>query len=247
MNRLLKEYLIAHPEKADEYQKASPAKKKQLEQEAIDFAENGPFPHTTYLMPFLDKNVVMLKNVITRPNIIVGDYTYYHDFDDATHFETKNVLHHHEFIGDKLIIGRFCQIAHGVTFIMDGANHQMDGFSTFPFAVVGQRKWKNAYTPRWPHKGDTVVGNDVWIGHKATIMPGITIGNGAVIATRSVVVKNVPPYTIVGGNPARSIRQRFDDATITELQNIAWWNWQIEKIITNIPAIVGADLEKLKN
>lgn len=213
----------------------------------------GPDPKNRY--PFqgsgIDvdyKRTVFLKNVITRPNIIVGDYSYYDDPAGADDFENKNVLYHYQFSKEKLIIGKFCAIATGARFIMSSANHKMDGFSTYPFFIFRQG-WEHGFdmATSLPYKGDTVVGNDVWIGYDATIMPGITIGDGAIIGAKAVVTKDVPPYTVVGGNPAKIIRTRFDEHTITQLCEIAWWNWSREKIARNIPAIIGCDLNTLKN
>ncbi|MCF2856975.1 Vat family streptogramin A O-acetyltransferase [Pseudoalteromonas sp. SMS1] len=187
-----------------------------------------------------------LKNFITRDNIIVGDYTYYDDPQGPENFE-KNVLYHFDFIGDKLKIGKFCAIATGVKFIMNGANHQMSGFSTYPFYIFGNG-WEKA-TPQageLPYKGDTEVGHDVWIGYKATIMAGIKVGNGAIIASKSVVTQDVPPYSIVGGNPAKVIRMRFEQPVIDTLLNIAWWDWPAEKITSHLEAITGGDLKKLQ-
>ncbi|PLZ26111.1 chloramphenicol acetyltransferase [Fischerella thermalis WC558] len=191
--------------------------------------------------------VCFIKNTVTNPNIIIGDYTYYDDLEDSENFE-RNVLYHYPFIGDKLVIGKFCALATGVKFIMNGANHQMSGFPTYPFNIFGSG-WERV-TPKpeeLPFKGDTVIGNDVWIGYEAVIMPGVKIGDGAIVAAKSVVVKDVPPYAVVGGNPASLLRQRFPDEIINALLEIAWWNWDIEKITRNLEKIVGADIEALKN
>ncbi len=189
---------------------------------------------------------VFLKNVINHPNIQIGDYTYYNDFrlpmDDVRQLL---VPYMHQYAPEKLIIGKFGQIAHGVQFITSSANHQMDGFSTYPFSVFGE-PWISSYQAKWPNKGDTIVGNDVWIGHQALIMPAVTIGDGAIIASGSIVTKDVPPYAIVAGNPAKVIRKRFDEHTITSLLEIKWWDWPIEKITQNLAAIVGADIEALE-
>nr|WP_232001514.1 Vat family streptogramin A O-acetyltransferase [Proteiniphilum saccharofermentans] len=190
--------------------------------------------------------LVFLKNIIKSPNIIVGDYSYYDDHEDGLNFE-QNVLYHFDFLGDKLIIGKFCAIGSNVQFIMNGANHKMDGISTFPFNIFG-RNW-SVITPtpeQLPFKGNTVIENDVWIGYKATIMPGVNIGNGAIIAAHSVVTKDVEPYSIVGGNPAKLIRKRFTDEQIKKLLDIAWWNWNIEKITSALPLIVNGDIRKLE-
>lgn len=180
-----------------------------------------------------------LKNIITSPNIIVGDYTYYDDFKDVYNFE-RNVKYHFDFIGDKLIIGKFCMIASGVTFIMNGANHKMDGITAYPFNIFGNG-WEKV-TPKMeelPFKGDTIVGNDVWIGSNATIMPGVHIGDGAIIATNTTVTKDVAPYTVVGGNPGKEIRKRFSEEKIEELLELKWWDWKIERITENLHELTG--------
>ena len=184
------------------------------------------------------ERLCFLKNIITNPNIIVGDYTYYDDPKSVENFN-RNVLYHFDFIGDQLIIGKFCQIATGVKFIMNGANHAIDGFSTFPFCAFGDN-WKDVpLTPGF--KGDTVIGNDVWIGYNAIIMPGVHIGDGAIIASKSVVTKDIEPYAIVGGNPAKLIKNRFDDDTISKLVTLAWWHWPFEKITEHATAIANGD------
>ena len=193
------------------------------------------------------EQICFIKNTVSNPNIIIGDYTYYDDLEDSENFE-RNVLYHFPFIGDKLIIGKFCALATGVKFIMNGANHKISGFSTYPFQIFGNGWEKvNSESAEFPYKGDTVIGNDVWIGYKAVIMPGVKIGDGAIIASKSVVIKDVYPYTIVGGNPAKEIKKRFEDNVIDSLLEIAWWNWDIEKITCNLEKIVGCDIEALKN
>ncbi|MBM3466867.1 MAG: CatB-related O-acetyltransferase [Alphaproteobacteria bacterium] len=184
-----------------------------------------------------------LKNIITNPQIIVGDYTYYDDTEDVYNFE-KNVLYLFDFIGDKLIIGKFCQISSGVCFIMNGANHAMSGISTYPFEVFG-KSWSNTLSNDL-NKGDTVIGNDVWIGNSATIMPGVKIGHGAIIGTNTLVTKDVAPYTIVGGNPGKLIRNRFDQQTIDFLLELAWWDWPIERITKHVKDIASRNLEILR-
>jgi virginiamycin A acetyltransferase len=191
--------------------------------------------------------ICFIQNTVSNPNIIIGDYTYYDDPEDSENFE-RNVLYHFPFIGDRLIIGKFCALARGVKFIMNGANHKLDGFSTYPFQIFGNG-WEQV-TPQageLPYKGDTVIGNDVWMGYEAIVMPGVQVGDGAIVAAKSVVVGDVAPYTIVGGNPAKPIRQRFDDDIIEALLDIAWWNWDIEKITQNLDKIVAADIEALRN
>lgn len=193
------------------------------------------------------KELCFIKNTITRKNIIVGDYTYYDDKNGADKFE-EHVTHHYDFIGDKLIIGKFCSIASGVEFIMNGANHNMSGFSTYPFNIF-ENGWQKV-TPtvdNLPLKGDTVVGNDVWIGQNVTIMPGVKIGDGCIIGANSVVASDVPAYCVAAGNPCKVIKKRFDEKTIALLQKIQWWNWNEKKIFDNLQAIVGNDIEKLIN
>lgn len=190
--------------------------------------------------------VCFIKNTVRNPNIIIGDYTYYDDPDDAENFE-RNVLYHFPFIGDKLIIGKFCALARGVKFIMNGANHKLSGISTYPFQIFGHGWEKVMPQPGdLPYKGDTIVGNDVWIGYDTLVMPGITIGNGAIVASRSVVTSDVPPYTIVGGNPAKPLKRRFSPDVIDALQSIGWWDWPIEKITRHLHAIVSADVDALR-
>ena len=201
-----------------------------------------PDPNTLYPIEGVTRTV-FLKNIIKSPQIIVGDYTYYDDPEDINNFE-KNVLYLFEFMKDNLIIGKFCQLATGVRFIMNGSNHAMDGISTYPFKVFG-KSWSDA-AMNVVSKGDTVIGNDVWIGNFATIMQGIKIGHGAIIGTNSLVTKNVEPYTIVGGNPATVIRKRFDDETIEFLLTLKWWDWPVEKIAENIRAITTGDFAALK-
>lgn len=205
---------------------------------------NGPDKNVKFPLENYER-LCFLKNIITNPHIIVGDYTYYDDFDDVANFE-KNVRYLFEFTGDKLIIGKFCMIASGVTFIMNGANHLTDAISAYPFAVFG-RGWEHAMEGKsYPFKGDTIIGNDVWIGYKATIMAGVHIGDGAIIATKSVVTKNVGPYIIVGGNPAREIKKRFPDDTIKRLLDMKWWNWDIDKITKNLQWLTSTNVDMLE-
>ena len=205
---------------------------------------NGPDKESIFPLANVER-LCFLKNIITNPNIIVGDYTYYDDFDDVYNFE-KNVKYHFNFIGDKLTIGKFCMIASGVTFIMNGANHLTDAISTYPFAIFGNG-WDGAMERKsYPTRGDTKIGNDVWVGYKATIMAGVEIGDGAIIAANSVVAKNVAPYSIVGGNPAREIRKRFTEEQIEKLLEIKWWDWPIEKITEKVQFLTGRDIGSLK-
>ncbi|MGB7800995.1 Vat family streptogramin A O-acetyltransferase [Buttiauxella sp.] len=190
--------------------------------------------------------VCFIKNTVTNPNIIIGDFTYYDDPEDSEDFE-RNVLYHFPFIGDKLVIGKFCAIAKGVQFIMNGANHKLSGFSTFPFYIFGNG-WEKAMPKPGdlPYKGDTIIGNDVWIGYKALIMPGVKIGNGAIISSQTVVTTDVPAYTIVGGNPAKVIKSRFSDEIVFELERLAWWDWSVEKITKHLAAIMSNDINTLR-
>lgn len=205
-------------------------------------------PNKDQIFPLQGYNrLCFLKNIIKNPNIIVGDYTYYDDFENVENFE-KNVKYHFDFIGDKLIIGKFCMIASDVKFIMNGANHLSESISSYPFAIFGNG-WENAMEGKsYPHKGDLIIGNDVWIGYNATIMSGVTIGDGAIIATNATVTKDVTPYTIVGGNPAKEIRKRFDEDTIKKLLDMQWWNWDIARITKNVQLLTGAylNVEKKK-
>lgn len=208
----------------------------------------GPDP----LMPHpitAHPRVGFLKPLVDATNIEIGEFTYYDDPQGPEGFVERCVLHHYDFMGDRLIIGKFCALATGVTFIMNGANHAMTGFSTYPFNIFGHG-WEEGFdweTIQAGFKGDTIVGNDVWIGQEATIMPGVTIGNGAIVATKSVVTADVPPYAIVGGNPARLIGLRFPETVIEELLAIQWWDWSLEKLSRNLDAIRGADLPALRN
>lgn len=196
-----------------------------------------------------DKETVYLKNVISNPNIIVGDYTMYHDsINDPKDFETNNVLYQYPINRDKLKIGKFCSIACGTKFLFNSANHALDSLSTFPFPLFFE-EWnleKEKVTEAWDNRGDIVIGNDVWIGYEAVILSGVTIGDGAIIGTRAVVTKDVPPYTIVGGVLAKSIRKRFDEKVIEALLKIKWWDWTEEKVARNIENIKTGCIERLK-
>jgi virginiamycin A acetyltransferase len=206
---------------------------------------NGPDPHDKHPMKGFSQ-VCFIKNTVSNPNIVIGDYTYYDDPENSENFE-RNVLYHFPFIGDRLVIGKFCALARGVRFIMNGANHKMSGFSTYPFQIFGGG-WE-AIMPKpgeLPYKGDTIVGHDVWIGYGALVMPGVTIGHGAIVAAHSVVTSDVPPYAIVGGNPAAVIKRRFEPDVVSELLAIAWWDWPIDKVTRSLHAIVAADLGALR-
>ena len=195
-----------------------------------------------------DKQTVYLKNVITKPNIEVGDYTMYNDFvSDPGEFEKNNVLYHYPINHDKLIIGKFCSIACGVKFLFNSANHTLASLSTYPFPLFFE-EWgleKQNVAESWDNKGGIIIGNDVWIGFEAVILAGVTIGDGAIIGTQAVVTKDVPPYTIAGGIPAKPIKKRFDEDTISDLLHIKWWNWPKEKISQHIGAIRSGCIKEL--
>ena len=196
-----------------------------------------------------DKQTIYLKNVINDPNIIVGDYTMYNDFiNDPVLFEKNNVLYHYPINNDHLIIGRFCSIACGVKFLFNSANHTLNSLSTYPFPLFFE-EWDldvSNVASSWDNKGDIVIGDDVWIGYEAIIFAGVTIGGGAIIGSRAVVTKDVPPYGIVGGVPAKLIRKRFSEEIISTLLEIRWWNWSRERIIKNIAAIQSGEIDGLK-
>ena len=187
------------------------------------------------------KTIINVKPTIKNKNIIVGDFTYFADKD----FE-KHVTHHYDFVGDKLIIGKFCQIAAGVNFVMNGANHQMNAVTTFPFYIFEGWKQPAPDLSKLPLKGDTVIGNDVWIGQNVTILPGVHVGDGAIIGLNSVVGSDVEPYTIVAGNPAKPIRKRFDNELIKMLLKLKWWDKSIKEINELIPILTDNDLVKVK-
>ena len=196
-----------------------------------------------------DKQTVYLKNVVTTPNIEVGDYTIYNDFvHDPCDFEKNIVLFHYPVHGDRLMIGNFCSIDCGAKFLFTSGNHSLKSLSDYAFPIFFDEWGLDAKNIRdaWDNKGDTVIGNDVWIGYEAVIMSGVTVGDGAIIGTRAVVTKDVPPYTIVGGVPAKPIRRRFDDATVDKLETLRWWDWDHEKIKRNIPAIQSGDIAELE-
>lgn len=208
----------------------------------MTISEDKIYPRTN------DHQTVYLKNVITDPGIEVGDYTIYNDFvNDPAGFQKNNVLYHYPVNHDRLLIGRFCSIACGAKFLFNSANHTMHSLSTYTFPIFFE-EWgldvKNV-AAAWDNKGDIVIGNDVWIGYEAVIMAGVTIGDGAIIGTRAVVTKDVPPYTIVGGIPAKPIRKRFDDETISALLRLKWWDWPKKKIAANLDAIQSGRLDDL--
>lgn len=195
-----------------------------------------------------DVETVYLKGVITNPNIIVGDYTMYNDFvSDPVGFEKNNVLYHYPVNHDKLIIGKFCSIACGAKFLFTSANHTQKSLSTYPFPIFFE-EWdldKKEIASAWDNKGDIIIGNDVWIGYEAVILSGVHIGDGAIIGTRAVVTKDVPPYTVVGGIPAKEIKKRYEEGTIQKLLQIGWWNWPFDKVKQLLPYIMNGEVDKL--
>ena len=196
-----------------------------------------------------DKQTVYLKNVITDPAITVGDYTMYNDFvNDPVGFEKNNVLYHYPINRDRLIIGKFCSIACGAKFLFNSANHTLSSLSTYPFPLFFE-EWgleKRNVAESWDNKGDIVLGNDVWIGYEAVIMAGVTIGDGAIIWARAVVTKDVPPYTVAGGIPAKPIKKRYPEETIAALSELKWWDWPENRIAQNLHAIQAGQLNELK-
>ena len=195
-----------------------------------------------------DFETVYLKDVISNPNIVVGDYTIYNDFvSDPVQFEKNNVLYQYPINHDKLIIGKFCSIACGAKFLFASANHTLESLSTYPFPIFFE-EWnldKKNITSAWDNKGDIVIGNDVWIGYEAVILSGVRIGDGAIVGARSVVTKDIPPYTIVGGVPAKTIKKRFDDDMIIKLQQIQWWDWSFTKVQLHLQHIMNGEVDKL--
>lgn len=205
-------------------------------------------PNPNEVFPNEYKTSCFIKNVVKAPNIFIGDYTYYDDSCNPDMFEQNNVLFNYPEFGDRLIIGKFCQIASGTKFIMGCANHRTSSVTTYPFHVFGGA-WAEktpAHMSQLPFKGDIVVGNDVWIGRESVIMPGVKIGDGAIIGACSVVTKDIPPYTVAGGNPARFIKKRFDDQLIELLLELRWWDFEEEKLEEFLPLLCDPDLEKVK-
>ncbi len=194
-------------------------------------------PNTLYPLVGYER-LCFLKNIVEHPKVSIGDYTYYDDFDTVENF-IKNVRYLFDFSSDQLKIGKFCMIASNVEFIMNGANHLSAAVSAYLFSIFGD-DWSDAMEGKsYPNKGDTVIGNDVWIGYRASILPGVKIGDGAIIGSYAVVTSDVPPYAIVGGNKAVVIRKRFDDPSITRLLDIRWWDWPIEKITRHVKLLTG--------
>ena len=194
-----------------------------------------------------DLQSVYLKNVVDGPNIEIGAFTFYNDFvHDPRDFQRNNVLYHYPINGDKLRIGKFCSIACGAKFLFNSANHTLGSLSTYPFPLFYEA-WEHGMSPAeaWDNKGDIVIGNDVWIGYEAVILAGVTVGDGAVIGARAVVTKDVPPYTIVGGVPAKPIRKRFSEAETARLLALKWWDWPVETIASHLRDIQSGNLEAL--
>lgn len=205
-------------------------------------------PNPNAIFPNEYKTSCFIKNVVKAPNISIGDYTCYDDTDHPEYFEQNNILFNYPEFGDRLVIGKFCQIASGTKFIMGPANHRLCSVSTYPFNVFGGAWTENtpAHLLQLPHKGDTVIGNDVWIGRESIIMPGVKIGDGAIVAAYSVVAKDVPPYSVVGGNPARFIKKRFDEELMELLLALKWWNFEPKKLVEFLPLLCESDLEQVR-
>ena len=205
----------------------------------------GPDPDALHPLE-AHPRVMFIKNIKLPENVEVGAYSYYDDPGGPDAF-LRNVLYHFTFIGDRLRIGRFCALATGTKFLMNGGNHRMSGPSTYPFLLFGGA-WAGRFEgeTNFPNRGDTVIGNDVWTGWDSTILPGVTIGDGAVIGARSVVTRDVPPYAVVAGNPARIVRMRYNPDEIARLLSLRWWDWDIEKITRNLPEISGGNLDALE-
>lgn len=212
-----------------------------------DTPRHGPDPATRFPLEITEQLAFLQPFAEGRDNVEIGRFTYYDDPDGPEYFFEKNVRYHFPFIGDRLVIGPFCAIAARAQFIMNGANHSLAGISTFPFAIFGHG-WDDGFDIEdWgAGRGDTVIGADVWIGTEAMILPGVTVGAGAVIASRAVVSRDVPPYAIVAGNPAQTVRMRYDEATVQRLLALAWWDWPVEKITAAIPALRTGDLDALE-
>lgn len=205
-------------------------------------------PNPNEIFPNEYHTSCFIRNVITAPNIEVGEYTYYDDPVDPAGFEKNNVLFNWPEFGDRLVIGKFCAIASGAKFIMGPANHRLSSVSTYPFHVFGGA-WAEQSPPhldQLPRKGDIVLGNDVWIGRESVILPGVKIGDGAIVAAHSVVTKDVPPYAVAGGNPARLLKMRFDEELIALLRRFRWWNLPPEELAAFIPFLCDPDLEKVR-
>lgn len=210
--------------------------------------ESLHIPSPNVVFPNEYKTSCFIKNVVHAPNIFIGDYTYYDDENEPEQFEKNNILFNYPEFGDKLIIGKFCQIASGTKFIMGPANHRISSVTTYPFNVFGGT-WTERTKPHMselPFKGDTVIGNDVWIGRESVIMPGVKIGDGAIVAAYSVVTKEIPPYTVAGGNPARFIKKRFNDELTEILLKLKWWDFAPAELAETLPVLCDPDLQKVQ-
>lgn len=207
--------------------------------------KNSPNPNDVF--PSAYKTTCFLKNVVKATNVTIGDYTYYDDEENPTEFEKNNILFNYLQFHDHLIIGKFCAIASGVKFIMGSANHRLSSVSTYPFNVFGQAWGEKTpdHLSQLPFKGDTVVGNDVWIGRESNIMPGVKIGDGVIIAAYSVVTRDVEPYSVVGGNPAQFIKKRFNDELIAMLLELKWWDYKEEELLEILPLLCNPNLDEV--
>ncbi|MFC1672945.1 CatB-related O-acetyltransferase [Pseudomonadota bacterium] len=209
-------------------------------------SHQAPDPRSPYPLPHA-KRVVFISPHVTRANISVGDYSYYDSPDHPERFQDDNVLHHYEHTGDRLIIGKYCALAHGVRFVMNGANHRIDGVSTYPFPIFGEGWGQHMdLLSDLPSRGDTVVGNDAWIGMEAMLMPGVTIGDGAIIGARAVVSRDVPPYSVVAGNPARVVRERFNRDEAARLVAVAWWDWPTEVVSEHVRTLMAGNVDEIE-
>lgn len=207
---------------------------------------HGPDPMDPHPMKGFSQ-VGFLKPLVKNPNIVIGEYTYYDDPAGPENFERDNVLYHYPFFGDRLVIGKFCAIGCGTKFLMNGSNHRLNSLSAYPFNLFG-KGWERV-TPELgdlPVRGDTVIGHDVWIGYDCLIMPGVRVGDGAIVGARAVVTKDVPPYAIVGGSPAHELKMRFERDVVERLLKVQWWHWSVEKITRNLEKIVGGDVFALE-
>ncbi len=213
--------------------------------DAMPTPHNLPDPTVLHPIPGW-KGTAYLAQVVKNPLIEVGAFSYYDDSRGPEHFEARCVRYHFDFVGDRLIIGKFVAIAQGAQFIMNGANHAMRGFSTFPFGAMGFAPGESLSADGDPSRGDTIIGNDVWIGRDAVIMPGVRVADGAIIGAHAVVARDVPPYAVVVGNPGRVTRIRFAPEVVEALLVIRWWDWPIEIIVRHLPLIRGADIDALK-
>jgi virginiamycin A acetyltransferase len=210
-------------------------------------AESLPYADPSHVYPRKgDRSICYLKSIVKNPAIVVGDFTFYHDFDSPEQFE-KHVLYQYPINNDRLIIGKFCSIACGATFILNGANHSLKSLTNYPFPIFGE-EWGagQKVTDAWDNKGDIVIGNDVWLGYQALIMPGVHIGDGSVVGSRTIVTRDVPPYTIVAGAPGRVLRKRYDEATIELLLESKWWDLPVEQIAPIIPLLTSGNVDALR-